>query len=111
MTDDIEQLTGALEEMRIADLARRPPIRELLVLAAEVESALRPGGLDSATRARLFARTLALADAHLHRSWTDRVPGGRRSVIGGALGGAVVVTVAAIGIAVARERRHHAAAA
>ncbi|MFN2451534.1 MAG: hypothetical protein ABR541_04195 [Candidatus Dormibacteria bacterium] len=106
MTDDADRFDAAFEALaRVSQPRLGDPFADLLSLAVEVGAALTRYPLTATERAHLYDRALAIADLHAQRRWRERVHVDRRSAVVG--GAALVTALAAVGVAVVRERRHH----
>ncbi|GAC1337143.1 MAG: hypothetical protein NVSMB29_01040 [Candidatus Dormibacteria bacterium] len=106
MIDDAERFDAAYEALvRAPETDLSDPFAGLLSLAVEVGTALRRRPLSGAERARLYERAVALAELRAQRGWRERVHVDRRSAVVG--GAALMTALAAVGVALVRERRHH----
>ena len=106
MSTDAERFDAAYEALAgVAEPELGDPFADLLSLAVEVGAALSRHPLTAAQRARLYDRALAIAELHAQRGWRERVHVDRRSAVVG--GAAWMTALAAVGVAVVRERRHY----
>lgn len=104
MIDDANRLDDALTQ-RHGGLTAEAPIQALVHVAGEVSDALGSLKLTGAQRERIQRRVEELLQGEGRwLAWSRRLHLNRRS--GAVLGGAAVVTLAAIGYVV-HERRHH----
>ena len=104
MSEPVDALDAALDgDVLSADAE----LRELTLLARRVTESLAGQALSAERRARMLARSVALA----RRRRLVRSLRSLRGVRGGALAGAAGVTLAALGFALVRARRQRPAVA
>ena len=104
MSDPVEALHDVLEDGSVTADAE---VRELMLMARRAQEGLSVTPLSEEHRARIFARASALARRRTVLAALRAQLRPRRPAVIGAAG----VTVAAVGIALLRARRHRAAAA
>jgi hypothetical protein len=100
--EDSERLDAALD----GGTAAGEELRALVALAVELRDGLSGRWLSAAERTFLYDKVMSIAQDHATRAIWRRVRLDRRA--SAVLGGAVVTlaAAAAIGLAVARDRRH-----
>jgi len=106
MTDDADRFDAAYDALpRVPEAQPGDTLAHRLALALEVGAAVSSYPLSRDERAQLYERVLAIAQSHAQPSWRVRVHPHRRSAVVG--GAALMTALAAVGVAMVRERRHH----